>query len=155
MVLALTGGWLLPPAIAQDTAVIDLNETITGTLLDINEEITYTFAAPLAEDIVVLYEGTGVVRDRYTVTTVTPGGTVTEEIPLQPGGGGDTPVSRQTLIPAFTLPQTLDDPIREQTRTIEFTLQRPIPGPADYTLTAHAVAPQRVAGGGAIRVEPA
>ncbi|MEL6152313.1 MAG: hypothetical protein AAFR56_21960, partial [Chloroflexota bacterium] len=53
IVLALTGGWLVRPAIAQDTAVIALNETVTGTIDD-TTEITYTFEAPLAEDIVVL-----------------------------------------------------------------------------------------------------
>jgi hypothetical protein len=143
------------PVAAQDATrtPLTLNQTVSGTVGP-DEPITFTFEAPLTEDVIIEMQSDLPIRHDYTITT--------ERFPLKTvetasytgGGGSDRPASIVEVIPAYVLAGFSTPSVPTGvvptgvTRTVEYTVVafEEIGEPeVDFTLTTHTVAPVRIA----------
>jgi hypothetical protein len=71
MMLTMPIGGLVYINHAQEQSMLSLNfnETVTGTLEDLGDTITYSMEASLSQDIVLFYESELAVWDRFTATS--------------------------------------------------------------------------------------
>lgn len=130
---------LPPQLLAQEMTstpqIIPLNvgDPVTGRLERQGDEITYRFYVPQGYDLMAVVEADAAVLPHYCIETYGDGD-VRRECPGWGGSGEDGPVTRELYIPGDTNPNT--------EHKIDFIINRPLSGEANFTLKVNALAHQ-------------